>query len=117
LIEDSDRAEIVRGDSDHLLSGSSYAPVESDLGEFDYLGFAGDGIGHKVDPFQRGASVRSWVANPIPFLGVAGVVVWAPRNAGLDDVQATLVGCLVAHSESREAVPFFGLWVLEVFDP
>ncbi len=87
--EDSDRAVVHRGESKNLVSRGLDAAIGRDFLEFYHVGFASGEFEHKVDPIEWGARVRGWVTHQIACLYVAGVLVWAPGDAGGDDVLAS----------------------------
>ncbi len=91
LGEDSDRAVVRHGESKNLVSCGLDAAIGRDFLEFYHVGFASGGFKHEVDPIEWGARVRGWVADPIACLYVVSVLIWAPGDAGSDDVLAFFV--------------------------
>ncbi len=91
LGEDSDWVVVCHGESKNLVSRGLDAAIGRDFLEFYHVGFASGRFEREVDPIKWGARVRGWVADPIAYLYVAGVLVWAPRDAGGDDVLASFV--------------------------
>ncbi len=69
-----------------------------------------------VHPVEWGTRARSWVADPISSLCVASGRIWAPRDAGGDNVFTTYVGDVIAHPQLRKAFPFVALGVPQVLD-
>jgi hypothetical protein len=69
--------------------------------EFKHFGLAMSVSEHKIYPIQRVAYARGWVADPIPYLDVAVMLVEAPWNTGCDDVPTSPVQGVTVHPQFR----------------
>ncbi|CAM6017327.1 unnamed protein product [Sphagnum balticum] len=70
-----------------------------------------------VDPFERGVRVWLPLAYPVTRLGSVVEGGQVPGNTKGDDIFASLVRGVEAHSKGREAFPVLHLRVPEVPDP
>ncbi len=59
--------------------------------EFHRFNYVSNGFEHEINPVEWGARVWGWVADPIAYLYVVGVFVWAPGDVGGDDVLTSFV--------------------------
>ncbi|CAK9206213.1 unnamed protein product [Sphagnum troendelagicum] len=90
-------SSVCRGESEDLVGRGLNAAIRRDFLEFYHVGYVLVGFKHEVYPVEWGARVGGWAANPIACSYVASALIWAPRDAGDDDVLTSFVRGMVAH--------------------
>lgn len=65
--------------------------------EFDRANHVVCGFSHVVHPIKWGADAWSFIANPIPHLGMVGVCGRVLGDSNDNDFPVAFIGCMEAH--------------------
>lgn len=95
------REVVVSKEGEHLGARGLDAANRRDSLKFYRADCVEGGFQHVVHLVERGARVWYFVTDPISCLSAISVRGWAPRYTGSDDVLATFVGGMEAHSQRK----------------